>query len=326
MNYDFITIGGATRDISFFTDQGVIINNKKDILRQKVLAFESGAKIKVDKYYYSYGGGAANAAVCLANFGLKTACLTVVGDDENGHLIVEDLKKNRVAVNFISRVPKKESGSSFILISPSGERIIFAQRGANKDLRISGSDQSALQKTKNIYIASLSGAWSANLKKIFSVVKEGRPKIFWNPGLTQYAHGLEGMRPFMDKVYVLALNKDEAIELVLKTKGYGHLSQPFLNKTENLGKIIQSFGPQIVLITLGAKGVLCYDGHKIYQRPILKEHKRVDTTGIGDVFNSSFAAGLNMFNNNINQALSLALKNAAAKVGHLGAHNGLIKL
>lgn len=326
MHYDFIAVGGATRDISFFTDQGVLLDNKKDVLRQKILAFESGAKIKVDKYYYSYGGGAANAAVCLASLGFKAACLAAVGDDANSQLIINDLKKCGVITSLVSRVKGVESGSSFILITPSGERIIFAQRGANKNLSLGPVELEALGKAKNIYIASLSGAWQSDLRKIFSVVKANQAKVFWNPGQTQYNLGAGSISRFLDQVHVLAMNKDEAIELIIKTSGYSHLSLNFLNKTENLLKIIHGFGPQIVLITLGAEGAMAYDGHKIYNRPVVRERRRIDTTGIGDIFNSSFAAGLTLFNDNINQALSLALKNTAAKIGHLGAHNGLIKL
>ena len=51
MKNDFITIGGATEDITFYTTEGVVIDNSKDLLRQKLLAFEYGAKIKIDAAY-----------------------------------------------------------------------------------------------------------------------------------------------------------------------------------------------------------------------------------------------------------------------------------
>jgi ribokinase len=326
MAYDFITIGGTTRDISFFTDQGVIIKNHKDILRQKVLAFESGAKIKVDHFYYSYGGGAANAAVCLANFGFKAACLATVGDDEDGALIIENLRRHRVDVRLMERISKMESGSSFILIAPDGERIIFAQRGANTHLTINQARLSLLKKTKNIYIASLSGNWLVNLQKIFLVAGQGGQKVFWNPGTTQLLGGVDKIAPFMKKTTVFTLNQDEAIELVVRSKQYGHLRPDFLNQTENLLKLLQGLGPQIVVITLGHDGVAAFDGHRIYRRSALKDKKRVDTTGVGDVFNATFAAGLNLTLGNIDKAIHLALQNTAAKVGHIGAQTGLIKI
>ncbi|MFA6995477.1 MAG: carbohydrate kinase family protein [Patescibacteria group bacterium] len=325
MIYDFITIGGTTRDISFFTDQGVLINNYRDILRQKVLAFESGAKIKVDKFYYSYGGGAANTAVCLANLGFKTACLTSVGNDEDGQLIVKNLRKRQVSTRLIQRIKDADSGASFILISPTGERIIFAQRGANNKLHINANQLAVLRRTRNIYIASLAGNWAGELKKIFSLVGASGPRIFWNPGMTQYLQGVKKIAPYLKKVSVLASNKDEAIELVMTSSSHRHLGHKFLNNPENLIKIMHSFGPQVVVITLGSAGVIAYDGQKIYHRAIINGRKPVDTTGVGDIFNSSFAAGMVLFTNDINKSLELGLLNTAAKVAHIGAQNGLMK-
>jgi sugar/nucleoside kinase (ribokinase family) len=324
--YDFITVGGATHDISFLTDKGILINNHRDILRQKLLGFEYGAKIKVDKFRYSFGGGAANAAVALANFSLRVACLATVGGDESGRLILKNLHDKKVATNLMSVVKSEGSGSSFILIAPSGERIIFAARGANRHLIINTPQLTALKKVKNIYIASLSGDWLNNLKKIFSLVGSNGPKIYWNPGASQYSGGLKKIAPFLKKTTVFALNKDEAIELVMSSQKHKHLNSSFLNNTDNLLRAIKEFGPEIVVITLGSEGVKVYDGKKIYFHAVLKEKKRVDTTGVGDVFNSSFSAGLVLYQGDINKALHLGLKNTTAKIAHFGAQNGLIKL
>ena len=321
--YDFITVGGTTRDISFFTDQGLVIDNHHDLLRQQVLAFELGAKIKVESFYYSYGGGAANSAVCLANFGFKTACLAPVGNDQNGQLIIKNLKSRGVLTSLVKTIKGHQSGSSFILISPSGERIIFAQRGANSQFKISTKDKVTLKTTKNIYIASLAGDWRDNLVKLLAGVTKEQ-KVFWNPGTTQLLAGLEGLEKFLKKITVLAFNQDEATELVIRSAAYKKKNRAFLNDPANLLRVIQSAGPDIVMITRGPDGVMVYDGKKIYNQPVKKEKKRVDSTGVGDIFNSSFAAGFHYFDGDISKALDLALKNAASKVAHLGAQDGLL--
>ena len=325
MKYDFITIGGATRDISFFTDQGVFIQNKQDVLRQELLAFEYGAKIKVDKFHYYYGGGAANAAVSLSNLSLKTACLTSVGVDENGRLIIKNLKDHKIDTRFVKVHKTAESASSFILIAPSGERIIFGSRGANRQLAITKADANIFRQTTNIYLASLSGQWLKNLKTIFSFVKPSGPKVYWNPGGAQIRAGLTKLAPFLKKTEVFALNKDEAIEFVLTSPAHKKMSHRELNDVNKLLEIIYSLGPKIVVITMGPDGVAAYDGVKVYRHGIVKDKKRIDTTGIGDAFNSSFAAGYSEYRD-VNKALRLALRNAAAKVSHLGAQNGLLKI
>lgn len=324
MKYDFITIGGATRDISFFTDQGVLIDNRKDVLRQKLLGFEYGAKIKVDKFYYSCGGGAANAAVCLANFGLKTACLTAVGGDDGGRHIIDNLHKHKIDTRLVRVNKGSESGASFIVVSPGGERIIFGARAANRELELSARDTACLKEAENVYLASLSGDWPKTLKNIFAAKSSAGPRIFWNPGGQQLRAGFKKIAPFLKKTDVFFLNKDEAIELVLSSGSGKKLANSFLNKEDNLLRAIKSYGPAIVVITMGGDGVVAYDGRKIYRYSIIKDRKRVDTTGIGDVFNSSVAAGLVCFGD-LDKALKLGLHNTASKIQHLGAQAGLIK-
>ena len=48
MKYDIIAIGGAVEDITFYTNEGVLLDNQKNLFKQKLLAFEYGAKIKID--------------------------------------------------------------------------------------------------------------------------------------------------------------------------------------------------------------------------------------------------------------------------------------
>lgn len=325
MIYDFIAIGGATRDISFFTDQGLLVDNSHDILRQKLLAFEYGAKIKVDHFYYNYGGGAANAAVNFANFGLRAACLSAIGKDENGRAIFKNLKNRGVNTALVKKLAKEHSGFSFILIS-EGERIIFTERGANNHLTLSNNDLKVLKKTRNIYLSSLSGNWLAILKKIFPIVRRYGIKVSWNPSESQYASGLKKLEPFLKDIHLFSVNKDEAIELALMSSGGKKLSHRFLNNEKNLLKIIKGFGPKIVVVTSGGKGAHAYDGDKFYYQPILKEKKKLDTTGVGDLFNSTVAAGLEIYQGDIQKALYLGAKNTASKIAHLGAQNGLIKI
>lgn len=322
MAYDFITIGGSTRDISFFTNQGVIIDNKKDILRQELLAFEYGAKIRVDKFHYTYGGGGANTAVNLANFGFKTAVLSTISDDENGKAILKNYKEKGVDTKFIKIEKGGDSGFSFILIA-GGERVIFTERGVNGLFKIEAKHRQALKGVKNIYLSSLSGKWQAALKEIFKVVKEEKIKLSWNPSEAQYSVGLKKLAPYLKHTYLFVVNKDEAIELALKNEK--NKSRAYLENEENLLKIIKQYGPELVMITAGKDGAFVYDGKKLYHEPIKKEKKKVDMTGVGDVFNSTFIAGMNLYKGDIAKSLSLASKNTASKIAHLGAQNGLIK-
>ena len=321
MKFDFITIGGATEDITFYTKEGELLDNKKDILRQKLLAFEYGAKIKVDKAYSTYGGGAANTAVNLSKLGFRVASLVAVGDDLRGEGIIRNLKKHGVNPKYIKRIKTAESGFSFLLVGPSNEHIVFSNRAANNQLSITNSELRILKNVRWIYMTSLSGKWKAVLDQVFSLKKT---KISWNPGHIQLNAGFNAIGKYLQKTTVLIVNKDEAIELAISDKRLKNKDNRFLNNTKNLLKIIKSWGPEIVIITRGQKGADAYDGEKFYHQDILKEKRRLDTTGVGDAFGSTFTAGLRIFKGDIQKAMHLGVKNTASVIGQQGAQNGLL--
>jgi ribokinase len=319
MKYDVITIGGVVEDISFHTNEGVIIDNKKDLLRQKLLAFEYGAKIKIDKVDKTFGGGAANTAVCFSRLGLKTACMASIGADERGKRLLNNFKKEKVATEFIYKSKLYETAYSFILVGPSNEHIVFSNRGANQKLEVRSEK---LEKSKWLFVSSLSGNWKKDLAEIF---KAKNVKIAWNPGHRQLIGGIKVLKPFLAKTNVLIVNKDEALEICLPSGKLKGRDNACINDTENLLNILKSFGPKIVVITEGAKGAKCYDGQKIYTQKAIKK-KVQNTTGVGDAFGSSFVAGLELYKGDIVKSLKLAALNSASVVSHLGAQTGLLKL
>jgi len=326
MKYDIITIGGAVEDITFYTKGGLLIDNKKDILRQRLLAFEYGAKIKIKSAHSTFGGGAANVAVSARRLGLKSACVCAVGYDDRGKQIIKNLKSQKVDVRYAQKIRGKMSGFSFLLVGPENEHIIFPYRAANDDLEISETFLRRL-KTEWIYITSLTGDWKQNLSNIFHHGKNF--KLAWNPGFVQLSEGQDLIRKNLKNVHVFNVNKDEAIELVARDKKVmrnRRESSGFLNDVKNLLKIISGYGPRIAIITSGKKGADAYDGSKFYHADIKKEQKKVDTTGIGDAFGSSTVCGLKLYQGDIQRAIELGINNSASVIAEQGAQNGLIKL
>jgi fructokinase len=322
MKYDIITIGGATEDFSFYTHAGLLLESKKDVLHQKLIAFEYGAKIGIDRVYSTYGGGAANTAVNLSGLGFKTAAILSVGDDERGRCVISNLKRRKVGLDLVKVAKAETTGFSFIVINKSNERIIFSHRGANTSLRLGTKDLVALKKAKWAYIASLSGGyWLEDLNKIFSVAKVRK---IWNPGEAQLSGGVRKISKFLKQTDIFCVNQDEAVELILSTGKYRDNDFKFLNKVKNLLTVIKSFGPKMVIITNGKKGADSYDGVSFYHQNIIKNQKRLDATGVGDAFHSSFLAGIEMYRGDIKKAMLLGVYNTAAVVSEIGAQNGLL--
>ncbi len=175
--FDIVTIGGAVRDITFYTNKGKIFSTPEDLTAQKMLAFEYGAKINVPEAYCSVGGGAANSAVSLARLGFKAATIVRIGKDEDGNHILNKFKKEKINTNFIQLDYKTLTGFSFILsLQKEKEHIAFSYRGANENLAIqSGKLEKII--TPWLYLASLSGiSWLKTLRSTFNFARKKNVK------------------------------------------------------------------------------------------------------------------------------------------------------
>jgi len=316
--YDFITIGGTTEDITLYTNEAKMIENREDVLAQKLMAFEYGAKLKIDKSYSTFGGGASNAAVCLSKLGFKVSTIVAIGDDNRGKSILDNFKNHKISVSLIKKIRNIVTGFTFFIVGRDKEHVGFSNRAANTKLSISSKDVKEMNKAEWVYLTSLSGKWREILRDIFKTSS----KIAWNPGHIQLHAGFKAIGKFLKKTEMLTINKDEAIELVVSNPEFKDKDIEFLNNIPNLLKIISSYGPKIVVITNGKYGAYAYDGQKQYYQKVIKEKRRIDTTGVGDAFGSTFVAGLHFFKGDIKKAMLLSAYNTAAVIGQQGAQNG----
>ena len=313
------TIGGVTRDIMFYTDDMLLIDNKKDLLRQKLIAFEWGAKIYSDKVYFTWGGGGANTAVSLANLGVKTKTILSLGDDLVAQEILQYLKKKNVDTSLLQRHSKKQTGTSFIAnVGKLNEHVIFAYRGANNDINLNSQ---VLRKinTPWVYLSSLPKNFSKQMTVLFTGCYNKKQNIAWNPGSNQLKIGLPKLKKFMAKTCVFIVNRDEALGLLVSDKK--------IKTKNNISFILRNLhkaGQQVTVVTDGCKGAYVFDGKKVYRHAAMGG-KGINTTGAGDSFGSAFVAGLIKYDWNIDKALKLAIANSASVIKKIGAQEGLLK-
>ncbi len=315
---DLLTIGGATLDLMMYTKDCVILKNpnKKDVTRQKLIAFEYGAKITSDAVHLTYGGGATNAAVNAANLGLQTAVYAQLGTDTTAYDLVQHLTEKKVITDLITFQKRGHTGFSVIMnVGTKNEHVIFMYRGANYVMKIAKT-KLRQHSPQWLYVTSLNGPHAqTNLKTIFAFQKQKNITIAWNPGNEQLQLGYKGLKKYLAHVTVLILNKDEAIELAMSAG----------IKTTNIKKLLQTihaWGPDIVTITDGAKGAYVFDHHKQYSAPALNVTS-INTTGAGDAFGSTFVAGLIKTEYDIEHSLAAAIVNSNYVIQKIGAQEGL---
>ncbi|MFH1366569.1 MAG: carbohydrate kinase family protein [Patescibacteria group bacterium] len=318
--FQIVTIGGATRDINFFTRRAKVIATPEDLTSQKMIAFEYGAKLISEKVNFTLGGGACNASVCLARLGLKVASIACVGKDREGDSVLINLQREGVDPSLMKKADHYATGFSFVITDEtSKEHVIFLNRGANEYFRVKKGEWKGVNSDW-LYVTSLSGKrWPEISDEILRVLKNKKIKLVWNPGETQLKMGKRGLNKLLKFTDILILNKDESIELVLSSQG----RIKGINNSRVLLKTIHQWGPKIFVLTNGRHGAYAYDGNKIYFSPIFQS-KVIDTTGAGDCFGSSFLAGMILFKGDIHKAIKLGIYNTSSLVTVAGAQNGLL--
>lgn len=298
MVFDIVSVGSAVVDVFVHTD----VARKKDFLLYPV-----GEKMLIENLRFDVGGGGTNTAVAFSRFGLKTGCVSALGEDNNSKLILDLLKKE--GVKFLGPIKKGEmSGYSVILDSSDKDRTILTYKGVNDNISI---DDVSSFKTRWLYFSSLLNESFKTQKKLAKRLVDKGARLAINP--SSYHIENESISGLLKMSTILILNLEEAELLCKKKKLKG---DPLLA----LGRI----GPKVVVITDNKGDVRCLHEGKEYKIRPHKNVKVVERTGAGDAFASGFVAGF-VCGKDIDSCLALALEESESVIRHMGAKNNLIR-
>lgn len=304
--FDVITVGSSAIDAFIHTDSNqteiINIHNHIDV------AYPLGAKILLRELEFFTGGGGTNSAVAFSRLGLKTGFIGRVGNDINGDIILEELKKENVT--FLG-YKKGISGYSVVLDAVASDRTIFTFKGCNDDLSYR---KIKIPETRWFYFSSMMNKSFNTLKKMSYYANIHNIKIAFNPSLYLAKKEAWRLKPVIRNTEILIFNKEEALA--------------FLGKNiDNIFRLlyeVYKLGPKIVVITDGKNGVTCLDSAEGYfysVKPVKLKIK--ETTGAGDAFASGFVAA-KIRGKNTEYALRLGMLNAESVITHKGAKNILL--
>lgn len=258
------------------------------------------------------GGSAANVAVGLARLGHRTGFVGKVGNDAAGQQLMRAFDDEGVDTSALIVEHGSATATCFIAVDPAGERSIVAFPGA-----------ALIESVKELHLDYFSSARALYVGPSFpdvalaaiDTVHKTAGTVFYAPSGAWGADGLEGISGLVEQTDVLILSQTEAAALTGRSDA------------GDSGRLVQGLGPPVVIITLGASGVLVRQAeveHIVAPFPV--EHVR-DTTGAGD----AFAAGMISYflrtpepqSANWTNAATQGCAAAALKIQHLGARNGL---
>lgn len=326
--FDIITIGSATVDIFIETDVANIVSVSSVRDKKEFMAYPYGAKIEIDDFKYSTGGGAVNTAINFSNLGFKTSPIIKIGDDIQGQNVLNTLDDFNVDKSNVIISKNEKTGSSIILTSFQGDRTVLAYRGTNANIKHLDINFESIKAAKWLYIAPLNGESTKILDKIANFAEEHDVNMAINVGTSSIKKGPKYLDKILKTAEVVILNKEEAsmftgIEVRPDSK-----EEKFSNDTihvdiKTILNRLKSTNAKIIIITDGKNGVYAYDGIKYYQCDQFPA-KVVSTLGAGDCFASTFVAALAEKDWDIEMSLKYASVNAASIVENFGAQEGFL--
>jgi 2-dehydro-3-deoxygluconokinase len=292
-NLEIVTIGTASRDWT-------MVGSEDGPLTW-------GDKKEAESVYEGLGGGAANAAITFARFGLKTGIVARLGKDESGKKIIQNLKSEGIKV-FPAWDVKHATALSAIALNKAGERLVFSHRGASDNLT-----------EKDVPTGALASDWwyvvpgritAPIIFKLMNTALKKGIRLAINPSKS-FIHRADFVRRLAD-ISVLLVNREEAGMLVNLP--------PAADPIAMLRKIPSG----VAVITDGPRGSWAKDNSGIYHAGVFPEKKIADRTGAGDSFGSAFVASI-IRNKPITEALRVASANATSMVETIGAQTGILR-
>jgi len=299
--FDIISIGAGTVDI--------FVKSTDLVLKDNFLGIAASSKNEISDSLICSGGGATNTATSFARLGLKSSCVSLLGNDPFSLIVINELKANHVDPSLIIQ-DDNNTDFSVILVSQNGSRGILTNRG-HSALSDNNIIWDKLSQTEWLYITSLEGNLNL-LEQLIGFAQEHSIKVAFNPGNREIADP-SYLQSLLNHVDFLLLNKNESETLV----GISTSDEKFWDK-------LASFGAKISAVTNGREGAyILNDNHKLYS-PIINTFP-VDETGAGDSFGSAFIAG-QFYHLSLQDSLFWGIKNSASVVSYLGAKSGLLTL
>jgi sugar/nucleoside kinase (ribokinase family) len=224
------------------------------------------------------GGSAANTAVGLARLGCKVGFVGKAARDPEGHVLLEDFRKEGVDTHGIIIAKTGRSGKVMGFVDEEGDRALYVDTGVNGTIEYSEIDNGYLSNTKFLHLTSFVGEKSFQTQKK-TLETLSNVKISLDPGAVYARLGLVKLEPIIDKTFAMMPNSRE-LALITGKENYREGAKFLLQK-----------GVRIVAVKLGSKGCYVTDGTESQLiEPFRVEV--VDTTGAGDAFNAGFLFGL----------------------------------
>ena len=249
-------------------------------------------------------GGAGNVALNIAALGAKALLLGLMGEDEAGKILIDELNEAGVCHD-IQQSKGMATITKLRVISKHQQllRLDFEESCANLDKTpLLNRYQTHLAHAKLVIISDYNKGTLSNCQELISAARAANVPVLVDPKGNDFS------------IY------QHASILTPNFKEFETIVGPCKNESEILSKgrqLLRDYHIEALLVTRGENGMTLIRAHDDYHLPAYAREV-FDVTGAGDTviatLGSAVAAGLS-----IHQAMALANLAASIVVGKLGA-------
>ena len=217
------------------------------------------------------GGTVSTALATLQRLGAKTMYMGILGDDENGTYILENLRAEGIDVSTVRQVEGLSSPFSFVMVdSMTSKRSIAYYPGCSFTVPADCIEPKAIESAGLLHVdISTPAVFAAcDVARQAGVPISVEANVPY-PGLDEL---LSGGNIFISSQEIMheLVNEEEAVAAGRK--------------------VMTEYKLDLVVVTLGAEGSVAITSDETVSSPGFKV-KAVDTTGAGDVFHGAYLYG-----------------------------------
>jgi ribokinase len=266
----------------------VVVGSYVQDLAWRCARFPSAGETVVGKFALGPGGKGSNQAVAAARAGAATCFVGAIGRDAFGEEAQRFYRTEGIRACFAIKADHA-TGTAAILVDAAGQNEIVVALGANATLARRDIPLALVQRAAVVVVQLESNL--ATTAHVLRLARRAGVTTVLNPAPMRADFDPALLR----EVDVLIPNEPEFVAL-LKARSIVSLSEAGLHRLGNapLHALCRALRVETVIITLGSRGCFVSEADK-YASIAGHAVQAVDTSGAGDAFVGSFAAGLVKF-------------------------------
>lgn len=257
-----------------------------------------GESLPCDNYAFQPGGKGANQAVAAAKLGAESQIVGALGKDDYSEIIIDSLNDYGVGSKYVSCSSDTQTGLAMIMVDKATAKYVsYVILGGNSCINETQIKNAMKDNEFDMVLMQLEMPLEI-VYRTYELARDRGIPVFLDAGPAmkiplERLKGIFVISPNEAETQALTgIELDSAESAVLAAK-----------------RLYEQVQPKYVILKLGARGALLYDGNRSELIPCFNELEAVDSTAAGDTFSAAFSVS---YCNGVNARDSIIFAHAAA--------------